>query len=333
MLYTPDATQALYVVLYAVTLALHGVLVGAVVGGTGYALVAAVRGRPDPIAEAARGWLPVGLGLAITAGVAPLLFVQLLYQDSFYTANLLRGPRWLAMVPALGLGFLLLYLHKAGWGRRAWQRGAVLALALGCFGFVAWSWSTNHQLMQAEPWWRNVYQHGKGAWPATGRWPRLLMWGALALPLFAAVASSLLPSSESAARRRLAALALVGLVGAGAAAVVAYRSIPDWVDQAWVRDTPWLPWLGVAAGVLVLAWAIRLVRPSVRWVGGAIWGATAALSGCGVMVREAERASRLWALRPRVAQAEGFGAFLLMLVIATAAIAWVVRLARRAPPA
>ena len=172
-LLTPDPGQQLYVALFAVTLALHALLIGAVVGGTGYAAIAALRRTPDPIADVVRAWLPIGLGLAITAGVAPLLFVQVLYQDAFYTANLLRGPRWLAIVPALIAGFYLLYVHKRGWGATRVHRAGVLALALGAFGFVAWSWSTNHRLMLDDAAWQLVYAHGEGAWSPVGRAARV----------------------------------------------------------------------------------------------------------------------------------------------------------------
>ena len=77
----------------------------------------------DAIAATVRDRLPFMLGCGITAGVAPLLFVQLLHQRRFYTANLLLGPRWLAVVPALIVGFYALYLAKAR------SAGGALALA------------------------------------------------------------------------------------------------------------------------------------------------------------------------------------------------------------
>jgi hypothetical protein len=96
---------SLWLVLYLASFALHAVFVSYVVAGTGYALVAAVRRSADPIAARVRDWLPFMLGAGITAGVGPLLFLQLLHQRRFYTANLLMGPRWGAVVPALILGF------------------------------------------------------------------------------------------------------------------------------------------------------------------------------------------------------------------------------------
>ena len=49
--------------------------------------------------------------VSITAGIGPLLFVQLLYQRRFYTANLLMGPRWgaagQAAIPLVAAGLAL----------------------------------------------------------------------------------------------------------------------------------------------------------------------------------------------------------------------------------
>src|SRR5688572_30449576 len=127
--------------LYVATLALHAVFIGYVVAGTAYALVSSLRraagGDDDALAKTIRDRLPFMLGCGITAGVAPLLFVQLLHQQRFYTANLLLGPRWMAVVPALIVGFYALYVAKLS----ARLRKLALAAALVCFTFVAWSWS------------------------------------------------------------------------------------------------------------------------------------------------------------------------------------------------
>jgi len=83
---------------------LHGlheyVLAGAIVLAVGYLAPGArrrVEGGPDGparsglglILKVVRDWLPAILGLAITTGIAPLLFLQVLYKRHFYTANLL----------------------------------------------------------------------------------------------------------------------------------------------------------------------------------------------------------------------------------------------------
>src|SRR6185295_12063024 len=151
---------------------LHAVFVSYVAAGTAYALVAAIRKTADPIAARARDWLPFMLGAGITAGVGPLLFLQLLHQRRFYTANLLMGPRWGAVVPALIVGFYALYLAKAS---RRLQRLA-LGVGLACFAFVAWSWTELHLVMQDDPAWRAMYGAGARFYLDLAIVPRLVTW-------------------------------------------------------------------------------------------------------------------------------------------------------------
>jgi len=127
---------AAWLVLYLVTFALHVVFISYVLAGTGYALVQALRRKDDPIADRARDLLPFMLASG-SRGRRAAAVLQLLYQRQFYTANLLLGPRWGAVVPALIVGFYALYLAKATTVIR-WRRLA-LAIALVCFTFVAWS--------------------------------------------------------------------------------------------------------------------------------------------------------------------------------------------------
>ncbi|MDI9404846.1 MAG: hypothetical protein QM516_13335, partial [Limnohabitans sp.] len=84
-----------YITLLIATYALHVIFMQYTIGGALWTLWAAMRGRFSPTAtrDAAslvvRDWLPSAISGAITAGIAPLLFVQIVYQKSFYTANLL----------------------------------------------------------------------------------------------------------------------------------------------------------------------------------------------------------------------------------------------------
>ncbi|HTR54177.1 MAG TPA: hypothetical protein VMJ10_25970, partial [Kofleriaceae bacterium] len=167
--------------LYVAALALHAVFVSYVVAGSAYVLVQALRRRADAVAETVRDRLPFMLGCGITAGVAPLLFVQLLHQHRFYTANLLLGPRWLAVVPALVVGFYALYLAKTS---ERWRRSA-LAAALACFAFVAWSWSELHELMQADDEWRAFYAAGDRVFGAATIAPRFVVFAGAMTALFA----------------------------------------------------------------------------------------------------------------------------------------------------
>jgi hypothetical protein len=294
--------------LYIGTLALHAVFVAYVLAGSTFALLR----RKDPIAVTVLDRLPFMLGCGITAGVAPLLFVQLLHQRRFYTANLLLGPRWFAVVPALIVGFYALYLAKAS---ERWRRIA-LGLSVACFAFVAWSWSELHELMQADPEWAAFYAAGHRLFTAATIAPRFVIaMGAMAT-LFVTVAAW---STDDAGRSRLAPIAAVGRLVSIAGAV--------WLWHAGFSvEGPAVVWFGILVGATVIdvvAWTITWKRPSDLVLTLATAAGTAALLSAAV-VRESPRI----ALIETHAQAETSGAgyaFVIALVLGTAAIAWVVR--------
>ena len=294
--------QSVWLALYLATFALHAVFVSTVAIGTGYALI-----RRDALADKLRDWLPFLLGAGITAGVAPLLFLQLLYQRRFYTANLLMGPRWGAVVPALIVGFYALYLAKAS---VKWRRPA-LAVGLACFLFVAWSWTEIHTLMLAEPAWRAMYAAGDRIYADAGIAPRLGMWLGAMAALFALVAAYLEPA------RRVAVIALAGLVIATACALVI----------GWDAAHGWSYILVGAVAVAAGGWG--MLAATGRGLPVATGGTAAALVA-GAIVREAPRLAFLEPVRPEAVGAGGLPVFAITLAVGVAAIAWIVRTVRSA---
>ena len=309
---------ALWLALYLLTLAMHVVLISFVVGGAAHALVAALRRSPDPIAERARDLLPFMLGLGITAGVAPLLFLQLLYQRQFYSANLLLGPRWGAVVPALIAGFYALYFAKAT-ARLRWRRVA-LAGALACFLFVAWSWTEMHVLMQDEPGWAAMYAAGDRLHAQAGVLPRLLLWlGAMAT--FYATLSAWWAGAPD--RRRLAVVAIAGRIVSGIAVLLLARA-----DAAIIGPAHGWAYILVAVLVIELAgWILVRARPDGAALSIVTAASTAALLA-GMVVREAPRLAILEPPRTAALEASGFPVFALTALLGVAVITWIVRAIR-----
>jgi hypothetical protein len=298
-----DVDRGGVLALYVATLALHAVFAGYVVAGTAYALI-----RKDAIAHDVRTRLPFMLGCGITAGVAPLLFVQLLHQHRFYTANLLLGPRWLAIVPALIAGFYGLYLAKAS---ERWHRLA-LGGALACFAFVAWSWSELHELMVADPIWAAFYAAGERFYSDAQLAPRLVVLAGAMATLFAAVAAWFADD-----RRVLAVIAIAGRVVSIAGAYWLWRA--GFTIEGPARGWLWL--LGAASAIDVAAWLVVAVR-RLDWALTIATGAGAAALIAAVIVREAPRIALI---EPAHGPSGGGLAFAIAVVAGGGAITWVIR--------
>jgi hypothetical protein len=125
-----------------------------------------------------RDWLPAVLGLAITAGIAPLLFLQILYKHEFYTANLLLFHRFMLLLPALILAYYMLYLLKtpALAARFAVLRVFCALVAFACFFYTAWAWTENHVLSLHRNLWVDVYTSRRWFYRDMEIWPRLGFW-------------------------------------------------------------------------------------------------------------------------------------------------------------
>lgn len=124
----------LFHVLLVFTFFLHLLFMNLTLGGTLLAFVSHLRagGRSDdPNGVLAGRMMAVnayGISLTITTGVAPLLFIQLIYQQYFYSGTILLGWIWFAMLVLLTGGYYAAYLYKF---RGAPSRGSGGGLWLG----------------------------------------------------------------------------------------------------------------------------------------------------------------------------------------------------------
>jgi hypothetical protein len=83
--------------------------------------------------------LPVAVAAAVTLGVAPLLFVQVLYGRLFFTSSILMAWLWLAIVPIVILayyGAYLLAFRGEALGGRARAAWVVVGLSFAVVAFL-----------------------------------------------------------------------------------------------------------------------------------------------------------------------------------------------------
>ncbi len=345
---------AFYLVLYIATLLVHLAFMAYVLAGTAYVAVDLARRRllghrapACPIAETLRDWMPFMLSGAITAGVAPLLFLQILYKGHFYTANLLLQHRWMAILPVLILAFYLLYVLKAGWSAaRPGLRAVAGAIAALCFLFIAWSWVENHVLGLHPESWAAIYERRPLVFVDRTVLARLTLWCLGAVPGMATIAAwqvhglerldAISPDDSRRAAHRLATIAL-GALGLWIGAAAAYATLGAAFRTAASSGFA-LPYVAAAGAGFVLqivAWTGVRIRGSATrllWLGSLGW-LTAILGFLVVRERVRLAAVDLEALAEShraTLGVDGMSVFLIFTVLAGAATAWAIAISRRA---
>jgi len=345
---------AFYLTLYVLTFAVHHAFMHYVAAGSLYLSYATIFGvrkgsedSPGAIEPLIRDWMPFLLSAAITAGVAPLLFVQIVYPRHFYTANLLLSWRWMLLVPVLIAAFYLLYLIKSSMlAKRSWLVNAlVVAGTSGCFLFVGFCWTANHLLANNEGQWPDVYASNAIPLPAMAILLRTLVWVGGSFATLATILGWQLHFTQqdrsddatSGDVRRLALMSIGGL-SVAAIAALAYVFVLDETERGRVLGAFAVPYLVVAIGGVmgqIRLWVMlyRHSQLSAGWLSMVSLCCALTLVATSVL-RESIRlsaidVSQLYARHADAAEIEGLWLFLAFAVINAGLIAQCIRLVRR----
>ena len=150
--------------LLLVTFFIHLVLVNIVLGSSVIALVKSFRKKAGPgfRMKAETSFIPTVLALAVNFGVAPYLFMQVLYGSFFFPSTLLMSVWWLAIIGFVMLAYYGLYIigDKSTSGLRAARPMLLVIICLFCA--AAFVFSNNSTLMlRPENWLEWIRQpHG-----------------------------------------------------------------------------------------------------------------------------------------------------------------------------
>ncbi|GLV48434.1 hypothetical protein TJA_15870 [Thermus sp. LT1-2-5] len=135
----PAALQLLLVVTYV----LHIFFVTAAVGSLTLGLYALTRREENwkRLGHVAIRLAVQATGLGITMGIAPLLFVQVIYDPFWYTATTLMGLWTTLFIPVVALGYLFLYV--------LYLRGNVVGVGYVALGLLVLAGFIMHSLANA----------------------------------------------------------------------------------------------------------------------------------------------------------------------------------------
>lgn len=340
-------------VLMLATFLVHILLVAAMLGGTALTFFGELVG----LAPSADRWrrlawqygyiLPFILSFAVTFGIPPLLFMQVLYGQYLYTSSVLIAWPWILVIPSLSLAYGGLYVYQRLRDRIGRARLLVIGASLALFLWVAFVYVNNMTLAQA-PWrWPALYTA-----TATGfhlnlgepiLWPRYGMVVSGAVAVAGAVAAwiaarALRTGDRDFAQWGMRAGSSICFVGLAAAALFGYAMasrMPDTVAHrmAGMGSAPMLTramlfFLGLGA----LAFLGAAVRPQhmLLWIGSA--GIVLAAAG-GVILRDMLRLAYLGDLyriseRPVRYQVGTLLVFAVTLLVGIGVLGWIWKLVR-----
>jgi hypothetical protein len=162
--------------LLLLTFFLHVLFMNCLLGGTTIALVCALRRKSSAFSARLAGdlgrLLPTVFAFTITLGVAPLLFLQVMYGQFLYASSILIGVPWLAIIGIVILAYYGVYFFSMK-GEKS-GTPVVLALVLLLLASVAFIYSNNFTLMLSPERWLDLYHNGANGWNLNWSEPSLL---------------------------------------------------------------------------------------------------------------------------------------------------------------
>jgi hypothetical protein len=188
---TPDTIPVhwgWFQVLLTVTFVLHVVFMNLMLGGTIIALSNSLRGGAGQLALARNlsKKLPFTVALAVNAGVAPLLFLQVIYGHFVYTSSILMGVAWLSIIGLLITAYYGMYLFNYKFESWGWARNLLVGISALIMLYIGFIFTNNWTLaVTPEKWAAYFAQPGGTIWNLSEPtlWPRYLhmVFGAIAV--------------------------------------------------------------------------------------------------------------------------------------------------------
>ena len=157
---TPDTIPApawLFQVLDVFTFTIHILFINIVIGGSLIIFFSRLNRKEAPPTESLHGAIaskiPTTFALGITFGVAPLLFIQVIYGHLIYTSSVLMAVYWILIIPFLILAYYGAYIHIKNYTKARILSIISIAITSILVLYIAFIFVNNMTLMvQPEKW-------------------------------------------------------------------------------------------------------------------------------------------------------------------------------------
>ena len=138
--------------LLLLTFPLHLLAMNAMLGGLGIGITQQLLGGDvrSRLAHRIAIALPLVIALVVNLGVAPLLFLQVLYGQFVYTSAILMGSFWILIIPILIVAYYGAYLYDFRYTRLG-RMGVWVAVMTFCLLIVIAYFFSNNMLLMTLP--------------------------------------------------------------------------------------------------------------------------------------------------------------------------------------
>lgn len=149
--------------LLILTFTLHILAMNVAVGGGFIAAISEYLGRKKQsknhldLSKSISKMLPPFTAFTITLGVAPLLFLQVLYGNFFYTSTILIAWPWLSIIVIFILAYYGYYLYSFSWEKLQGKRFIVVLISSILLAVIGLLYTQNIVLMLTPEKWKDMY--------------------------------------------------------------------------------------------------------------------------------------------------------------------------------
>lgn len=154
--------------LLLLTFFLHLLFMNTLLGGTVIAFVCTLRRKRSLFAAQLAGELgrilPVVFAFTITLGVAPLLFLQVMYGHLLYASSILIAVPWLGIIGMVILAYYGVYYFSLRATSHPVSGTIVMGLSIALLASIAHIYTNNFTLMLGPERWVSLYHRSAAGW-------------------------------------------------------------------------------------------------------------------------------------------------------------------------
>jgi hypothetical protein len=147
----------LFTILHWLLFTLHLIAMDILFGGLLLLLLVKTGSMRQQLFPAMTKLFPTIMAATITLGVAPLLFLQVIYGKFFYSASIVSGYNWFLIVPVVIIVYCLLYLTALGERLSDTVKPRLLLLAVIGLVYISYTFTMISDLAEKPHLWAGLY--------------------------------------------------------------------------------------------------------------------------------------------------------------------------------